>query len=122
MKNINTRDELEYAASISPDELTLYFTRARIALAGNNMQISADTKIMVAKRSSKTEPFGRPELISSVTGYVESPAISSDGNTLYFHKMYQGKFTLFRVSLSSSGSRESGYRAKLPELSGGTHK
>ncbi len=97
LSNINTSD-LEYAASISNDELTLYFTRLSAAdLASGNIR----SKIMYATRKSKLEPFGMPKVIASIgtKDFVEGPSITGDGKELYYHKQEGKKFRLFKVGI-----------------------
>jgi hypothetical protein len=92
LHNINT-DALEYAPSISSDGLVLYFTRAR-GLGTNKVEL----KIYGAKRNSVDEPFGPPKAISSITGFVEAPSISTNGKTIYYHKKEAGKHYICTVS------------------------
>jgi Tol biopolymer transport system component len=92
MENINT-ENLEYAASITTDELELFFTRADMS------KIIPEMNVMIAKRSSVTEPFGEPQIISAIEGEnTEAPSITSDGKNLYFHKKVNGVFSIFMVS------------------------
>ena len=90
LAHVNT-DDLEYAPAISADGLELYFTRVD-AKALNPLGI------FVAKRTSKTEPFGMPEKIEAITGLVEAPVLSGDEKSLYYHRMHRGKFRVFRVT------------------------
>ena len=96
LATINTQD-LEYAASISADGLELFFTRLSVdSIASGNVRSS----IMRATRASDTEAFGEPTLITSIgtSDFVEGPAISPDGRTLYYHKRERGKFRLYKVT------------------------
>ncbi len=77
MANVNTCDCLEYAPSISADGLELFFTRLKFSIGR--------VEILVAKRSSVTEPFGMPERINVQDGFVEAPSLSGDGKRLYYH-------------------------------------
>jgi hypothetical protein len=91
ISSLNT-NSLEYAASISSDELEVYFTRVA------EVSIDADFGIFVAKRDSINEPFGQPERITSVgSGFLEAPAINDLGNLLYFHKLDRNKFSIYVV-------------------------
>jgi hypothetical protein len=86
------RDELQYAPDISADGLTLYYTRV------TGLLLWRKTQIMVATRTSPAAPFGPPHSIDAITGFAEAPSISSDGNTLYFHKLVGGAYRIFRVT------------------------
>jgi hypothetical protein len=88
-QNINT-DALEYAAAISADELEFFFTRLE-------QDLSSPPEIYRAARSSTQEPFGQPEKVSSITGFVEAASLSSDGGSLYYHKKENDRFVIYRV-------------------------
>jgi hypothetical protein len=90
MKNINTDDRLEYAPSISSDGLELFFTRLN--------QCTSLPEILLAKRSSRSEPFGKPERIGALSGFVEAPSLSFDRKTLYYHYRDNGVYTIYKVS------------------------
>jgi hypothetical protein len=70
MKNINAAQALEYAAGVSSDELSLYFTRARPS--------KSEIGIYVATRSSRTAPFDTPLRIEAIQGFVEAPTVAPD--------------------------------------------
>lgn len=89
MQQINT-EALEYAASISADGLTLFFTRAPQDLSG--------TAIFMAKRTSLALPFNRPTRLTAIKGFVEAPTLSPDERSLYYHKKVGNQFMLYRVS------------------------
>jgi hypothetical protein len=92
MKNINS-EHLEYAASITTNELELFFTRADVSTTIPEMNV------MIAKRSNMSEPFGEPQIINAIEGEnTEAPSITSDGKNLYFHKKVNGVFSIFLVS------------------------
>ncbi|HEY6332274.1 MAG TPA: hypothetical protein VI756_23320 [Blastocatellia bacterium] len=93
LRNVNT-GELQYAASISADDLELYFTRAIVAGP------DAGAHIMVATRRSRSEPFGEPEQLSQLSGFVEAPSVSLDGKELFFHKRVGSKFVIYRAERS----------------------
>ncbi|MFQ5544543.1 MAG: hypothetical protein ACE5FE_01070 [Acidiferrobacterales bacterium] len=95
MKNINT-DELEYAASISNDGLELYFTRAGVSIADNNV-VGARFRVLVAKRDRADEPFGLPHVIGSIVGFVEAPTLTADSTALYYHQRDGERFHIYRV-------------------------
>ncbi len=84
---INT-DGFEYAACISMDQLELFFT---------HWNKKDNPQIYVAKRSSVNEPFGYPQKIIAVDGFVEGPTLSSDGTKLYYHKKVGDRFVIYYV-------------------------
>jgi hypothetical protein len=87
MKNINEAGALQYAAGISADELTLYFTRAHPR--------TQDIGIYVATRPSKGVVFGQPCRIDAIRGFVEAPTVTPDNCAIYFHKKVDGRFRIF---------------------------
>jgi len=89
LQNINTSD-LEYAPSISGDGLELFFTRYSFS--------TGKFAILRARRASTADPFGTPETLTSIKGFVEAPSLSADGRTLYFHKKVGGKYVIFRTT------------------------
>lgn len=90
LANVNTRDNLEYAPSLSPDGLTLFFTRLPADLSGPPV-------IMMAVRESLDVSFGEPEPVAGITGFVEAPTLSPDGRRLYYHKREGQGFVLYSV-------------------------
>jgi len=100
MKNVNAPNALQYAAGISADELTLYFTRVE---AGKKA-----IGIYVATRTSKTAPFDVPRRIEAIQGFVEGPTVAPDGCAIYFHKKVDGRFHIFRAE--KSGCQSTGVR------------
>ncbi len=90
MKNINTGKGLEYAPSIIDDGLELYFTRLN--------SVTSLPQIYVARRKTKLEAFGQPELVG-LDGFVEAPSISYDKTKLYFHKKVNGIHKIYKVSM-----------------------
>ena len=91
LANVNTHD-LEYAPAISADGMELFFTRLRLS--------DFNTKIYRATRSSLTEPFGIPQHVIAISGFVEGPAFSPDEKSLYYHRRNPatGTFELYRVT------------------------
>lgn len=86
-KKINTK-HLEYAASISDDELEILFTR----LNTDKFKYTSYR----ATRPDKESAFSEPVKIQAITGVAEAPALSSDGTKLYFHKSKRkDKFVLY---------------------------
>lgn len=91
LANINTGD-LEYAAAISRDGLELFFTRLKLA--------TSETGIYRAYRSDTNSPFGMPQVITAIEGFVEAPALSPDEKSLYYHRLNPAtnQFELYRVT------------------------
>ncbi len=87
--SLNT-SALEYAPALSPDGLTLYFTR----LSG--MWPFQSPSIYRATRSGPDQPFGKPERVRAADGFVEGPTTAPDG-TLYYHKRVGGGFRIYRL-------------------------
>ncbi|MDH3256483.1 MAG: hypothetical protein OEM27_02600, partial [Nitrospinota bacterium] len=74
--NINT-GELEYAPSLSADQLELSFTRSNIKIIDGKFR-GVVSRILVATRQSPREPFGEPRWIRAITGFVEGSTITPD--------------------------------------------
>jgi WD40 repeat protein len=92
LANINS-DNLEYAASISTDGLTLYFNRTNISVNPFTF------KIMVATRPSINDAFGVPVPINAITtGFVEGASISADNRELYYHTKINGLLQIYKVT------------------------
>ncbi len=90
MRNVNT-NALEYAVCISSDGLELFLTRVE--------SLAAAPAIYRAARKSLPEPFGAPEKISGIQGFVEGPTLSPDEKSLYYHlKDTGGRFVIYRVT------------------------
>ena len=90
LAKVNTKG-LEYGAAISDDGLTLYFTRA--AALG-----ASSPAIYVATRARTTSAFGTPKKLTALTGFVEAPALSPDGRSIYFHERVGNTFEIFRAT------------------------
>lgn len=88
LRNINTRDYLEYAPSTTADGLELFFTRLK----------QNETKIYVAKRKSTSEPFGKPELVDIKGSIPEAPSITPDGKNLYYHKKDGQYYQIYKMA------------------------
>ncbi|RMF11610.1 MAG: hypothetical protein D6757_10850 [Alphaproteobacteria bacterium] len=73
-------DEVVYGATLSADEREILYTRLR----RENGALHLDT--MRAERPSRDVPFGRPRIVSAITGFAEAPALGPDGRRLYYHK------------------------------------
>lgn len=93
LRNVNTA-ALEYAPAVSGDLLELFFTR----LEGSAR--SPRSAILRAVRPDAGAPFGAPQRLASITGFVEAPALSGDGRSLYFHRLDGGRFVILRVARS----------------------
>lgn len=91
LRNVNTA-ALEYAPAISGDLLELFFTR----LEGSGR--SPRSAILRAVRPEAGAPFGLPQRLASITGFVEAPALSGDGRSLYYHRLDGGRFVILRVA------------------------
>ncbi len=91
MANVNTA-ALEYAAAISADGLELFFTRLDTP--------TSEPRIYRAVRASATGAFGAPQRVGAITGFVEGPALSPDGKSLYYHRRNPGTglFEIYRVT------------------------
>jgi len=90
MHNVND-GALQYAPCISADGLELYFTRASQRPTGPGV------RIMVATRHSASQPFGEPEVLQPLVGFVEAPSISADRKEMFFHKKVGDKFLIYRA-------------------------
>jgi len=96
MQNINTNDNLEYAACISENELEFYFTRTLISSMSD---LTPDSQIMRAVRRNNTEAFGLPKAINTIPNhikFVEAPTIY--GDVLYYHQFDNGVANLYKVT------------------------
>ena len=89
--NINS-DWLQYAPSVSTDELEVFFTRVR------RIEPAAQPAIFRSVRPSVTEPFSVPQRISAIQGFAEASTLSPDGRSLYYHTRLHGRFRVRRVS------------------------
>jgi hypothetical protein len=93
--NINNGD-INYAESISPDDLEIFFTRLSASDIKSGLLRSC---ILRSTRTTPGEAFRIPEMIASIGDreFVEGPALTDDGHTLYYHKRVGSKFRLYRV-------------------------
>jgi hypothetical protein len=91
MANVNTAN-LEYAPAISADNLELFFTRLDLG--------TMKARIYRATRANTSAPFGVPQLVSAIDGFVEGPTFSPDEKSLYYHRLNTGtgKFQIYRVT------------------------
>jgi hypothetical protein len=89
--NINS-DALQYAPSLTPDQLELFFTRvARI-------EASAEPAIYRSIRKRITDPFAAAQRIAAIQGFAEAATISPDAGSLYYHARANGTFRIRRVT------------------------
>ncbi|MBV9934686.1 MAG: PD40 domain-containing protein [Actinobacteria bacterium] len=89
--NVNS-PALEYAPALSPDGLTLSFTRLSAGPA-------ADPQIFLATRPNLRSPFGPPARVSAATGYVEAATFSPDGRAIYFHHKVGNQLRIERLPI-----------------------
>ena len=90
--SVNT-GSLSYAGTMSPDQRTLFFTRA--------MPHSAP-QIWRALRKDAADAFDPPEKLEGLGDFVEAPALGHDGHTLYFHRRDDtGHFGLFSARVQA---------------------
>lgn len=92
LKAVNS-PALEYAPSLSADQLELYFTRAQRDLEGRLLM-----RILVSKRDKVSSPFGPPSVLGVIQGFVEAPTLPALNHELFFHKRdaEDGKFKIYR--------------------------
>lgn len=86
---INT-DGLEYAPAISADGLMLSFTRAVLRRGGG-------FGLFIARRGTTAEPFGAPERLVALQGYVEAATFAPDAEAIYFHRKDGKRFSIWRA-------------------------
>jgi len=89
--NVNS-DWLQYAPSVSADELELFFTRVR------RIEPSAQPAIFRSVRASVNEPFSIPQRIAAIQGFAEASTLSPDGRSLYYHARAKDRFRIRRVT------------------------
>ena len=85
--NVNTA-ALEYAAAISAKGKELFFTRL----------VGVQSAIYHAWRLTTDAPFGEPQRIDVIDGFVEAATLSADGRRLYYHKRDGALFVIYRVT------------------------
>lgn len=90
-RNINSQG-LQYAPAISNDLLELFFTRVPVGSS------PPQPEIMRATRRSTEAPFGLPEKVASITGFVEAPTLTNDGRALYYHRLEGNRYVIYRVA------------------------
>ncbi len=87
LRRVNT-DALEYAPSTSSDGLELFFTRYD----------RSEVAVLRSTRANRSQPFGPPERLSALSGFVEAPSLSCDGTSLYYHRKDGAEFAVYRVT------------------------
>jgi len=76
----------------------LYYTALQYDGTG-----TAEFRILVAKRNTDLEPFGKGAVIQAISGYgIEGPSTALDDGekTLYYHKQstVDGSFHIYKVT------------------------
>ncbi len=90
LANVNTKENLEFASCTSADDLELFFTRFTVKEKAFG--------IWRAARPQADVPFGAPQRLPGLDGFVEAPSLAPDGKSLYFHKRDGDRFAIHRVS------------------------
>lgn len=78
-KNINA-DKIVYAATVSTDEREILYTRMTRLNDGYRFDS------LHATRPDRNSPFGKPEIIGTITGFAEAPVLTHDGRLIYYHR------------------------------------
>ncbi len=90
MASVNTSRCLEYAPSIGDNGLELFFTLLPLC--------PLNVEILMARRASSAEPFGAPQRIGAISGFVEAPSLTADGKRLYYHMKENDVYVIYTVS------------------------
>lgn len=98
LANVNLPECRVYAGALSENKLELFYT---ILPASPNVK-PEDFRIVVAKRNSVSESFGRGQIITAIKGdIIEGPSVSLDdrGKSLYYHKFdsKEKRFKIYKV-------------------------
>lgn len=98
LANVNLPECRVYAGSLSENKLELFYT---VLPTSPNVKPD-DFRIVVAKRKSAFDSFGRGQIISAIKGdVIEGPSVSLNdaGNSLYYHKLdtTQKRFKIYKV-------------------------
>lgn len=95
LSKLNTT-ALEYAPCQTADQLELFFTRtSKKAAADDANKLEPHFRIMVARRKDRFSPYGEPEKLAALTGFIEAPTITYDKKEMFFHKKVGEKFRIF---------------------------
>lgn len=92
LQNVNTDAALEYAAAISSDGRELFFNRVASIDGG------ASPAVFRATRPRLNAPFGIPQRVAAMTGFVEGATLGPDDRAVYYHKRENDRFVLYRVT------------------------
>jgi len=84
---INT-SALEYAPSVSENQLELFFTRI----------VNGTPAIFRTTRADRASPWQPARRLAAINGFVEAPTIASGGVALYYHAKRNGRFEIERVT------------------------
>ena len=87
-RTVAADSSFSFAASISSDQLELYFTRFD----------QGEPAIYRSVRNHQQQPWSSPQRVRTVTGFVEAPALSPDGRGLYYHARRGSRFIIERVT------------------------
>ncbi len=92
--NVNRAGCVVYAGAMSSDKKELFYS-----LFPTEAPTGADFRVLIAKRSSTSEPFAAGQVISGITtNFAEGPSLSIDdgGKTLYYHR-YDPTSSSFKI-------------------------
>jgi Tol biopolymer transport system component len=89
LQQVNLPGGTQYAPALTASGLELFFTR---------LEGAQSTSIYRASRANAASAFGPPVRIASITGFAEAPTLSADGKTMYFHKLENNRFVIYRVT------------------------
>jgi hypothetical protein len=92
MTRINS-GESDYAPAVSRTRTEIFLTRQN-----TRWNILPLPSIMVARRKHVSDPFGDPHRIMAIEGWAESPALSLDERSLYYHLKVGDRFEIWRVT------------------------
>ncbi len=95
LNKINNTHSIQYAGELSPGGLELFYSEVRLS----NPPVF---ELLYAKRDNTKSVFGHPIKITAPfsqnpLAVVEAPSISADEKILYYHKLYNGKYTIFAI-------------------------
>lgn len=94
LAKVNTTENLEYGACTSADGLELFFDRFTVS--------SKSFGIWRAVRTSVGVPFGTPQRVAALDGFVEAQTLSPDGRSLYYQKREGDRFVFYRVTRAAA--------------------
>lgn len=99
LANVNVPNCRIYAGNLSADKKELYYTALPLGVPGEQ-----DFRIVVSKRNSLVEPFGKGAVIAGIFGRsIEGPSISgpNEGATsLFYHKFdpATSRYKIYKVT------------------------